>query len=120
MDETITFYIDLGNGKMYAANQAQVNLLTFLNKLKIKTASSKTFYVLQTSHISVAGHYTITAQVNVNGNGWTTTSTGITVGNVTPPKPKLVTKEKNFLQPSRADKEKWRQISKAHSRNTGR
>lgn len=121
-ETTVTFYVDVGNGKIYAANQPQVNLFKLLNKFKIKSAPSTAMYVLTTGSFMMGGSYTISGQVNVNGSGWQQSSTTFTIPGPTPPKPKLklVDKNKNFLQPSREDKKKWRQISKTHSRNTGR
>ena len=109
----------MGNGKMYAANQAQVNLFKFLEKLNLKNVPTKTMYILQTSHVTVAGTYTISGHVSINGQGFTLQQACATVK---PPKPKLVVpdKTKNFLQPSREDRKRWRDLSKAHSRNTGR
>ena len=116
--ETVTFYLDMGNGKMFAANQVQVNLFKFLEKLKLKSVPSKTMYILQTSHVTVAGTYTITGHVSVNGQGFTLQQASATVS---PPKPKLyVVKTKNFLQPSREDRKRWQIQSKVHSRNTSR
>ncbi len=120
-ETTMTFYIGL-NGKIYAANEATVKLFKLLKSFKLKSVPDTAMYVLTTSSFMAGGTYTISGQVNVNGNGWQQSSTTFTVGTVQPPKPKLklVDKKKNFLQPTKEDRQRWRYQSKVHSRDTGR
>lgn len=102
----VSVYMDV-DGKIRSTSTQSANLISFLNKLNIKSANYKIF---ATFTMPSAGNYTI----STGFNGGTITVSADPIPRVKP------LKSKNYLKPSKDQKKQWRSSNKIHSINTGR